>query len=83
MSEARHGVFLSARASGYERLARLGLPIFLDLKLHDIPTTVARRSKSLMTLDPRPQLVNVHASGGRAMVEAAAAAVTAAPSSSP
>jgi orotidine-5'-phosphate decarboxylase len=60
---------------GYEALARLGLPIFLDLKLHDIPTTVSRALKSLMSLEPKPQLVNVHASGGRAMVEAAAAAV--------
>lgn len=60
---------------GYEALARLGLPIFLDLKLHDIPTTVSRALKSLMSLEPRPELVNVHASGGRAMVEAAAAAV--------
>jgi orotidine-5'-phosphate decarboxylase len=61
--------------SGYEALARLGLPIFLDLKLHDIPTTVSRALKSLMSLDPKPQLINVHASGGRAMLEAAAAAV--------
>ena len=61
--------------SGYEALARLGAPIFLDLKLHDIPTTVSRALKSLMSLDPKPKLINVHASGGRAMVEAAAAAI--------
>lgn len=61
--------------SGYETIARLGPPIFLDLKLHDIPTTVSRALKSLMSLDPRPKLINVHAGGGRAMVEAAAAAV--------
>lgn len=68
--------FYSHGRAGYERLARQGLPIFLDLKLHDIPTTVARALSSLMTLEPRPALVNVHASGGRAMLEAAAAAVS-------
>jgi orotidine-5'-phosphate decarboxylase len=65
----RHG------REGYEALARLGLPIFLDLKLHDIPMTVSRALKSLMSLEPSPKLINVHASGGHAMVEAAAAAV--------
>lgn len=60
---------------GYERLGRKGLPIFLDLKLHDIPNTVARTLDQLMRLTPRPALVNVHASGGRAMIEAAAAAI--------
>jgi orotidine-5'-phosphate decarboxylase len=65
----RHG------PEGYEALARLGMPIFLDLKLHDIPRTVSRALKALLALEPKPQLVNVHASGGRAMMEAAAAAV--------
>jgi orotidine-5'-phosphate decarboxylase len=67
--------FYSQGRTGYERLARFGLPIFLDLKLHDISTSVARALNSLMGLDPPPALVNVHAGGGRAMIEAAAAAV--------
>jgi orotidine-5'-phosphate decarboxylase len=60
---------------GYERLARKGVPVFLDLKLHDIPNTVARTLDHLMTLAPRPAVVNVHASGGREMIAAAASAV--------
>ena len=60
---------------GYEKLASIGLPIFLDLKLHDIPTTVASAMKSLMRLDPRPAIVNVHATGGLDMMKAAADAV--------
>jgi orotidine-5'-phosphate decarboxylase len=68
-------LFYAQGRAGYERLARFGLPIFLDLKLHDIPTTVAQALNSLMALDPPPALVNVHAGGGKAMIEAAAAAV--------
>lgn len=45
-------------------------PVFLDLKLHDIPTTVAR---AMQALDPiAPWMVNVHSLGGRTMMQAAA-----------
>ena len=54
---------------------RPGLPIFLDLKLHDIPNTVAEGLRSLLRLDPRPAIVNVHATGGLDMMKAAADAV--------
>ena len=47
--------------------------IFLDLKLHDIPTTVARAAANCADLGAN--LLNVHAGGGRAMMEAAAEAV--------
>ena len=49
-----------------------GEPLFLDLKFHDIPNTVAGAIRS--SLHMRPFMVNVHASGGRVMMEAAAEA---------
>ncbi|MBX3209934.1 MAG: orotidine-5'-phosphate decarboxylase [Labilithrix sp.] len=47
----------------------LGLPVFLDLKLHDIPETVERAVAQASRLGAR--LVTVHASGGRAMLRRA------------
>lgn len=49
-----------------------GCAIFLDLKLHDIPATVAGATRSVAALEPR--FLTVHASGGPAMIEAAASA---------
>ena len=46
-----------------------GANIFLDLKLHDIPNTVARAVESVATLDV--QMLSLHLSGGREMVQAA------------
>ena len=60
---------------GFEAVAAEGLPIFLDLKLHDIPNTVASAMKSLMNLNPRPAIVNLHATGGLDMMKAARDAV--------
>lgn len=58
--------------NGVMELAELGLPIFLDLKFHDIPNTVA---KSIQALSPiTPAVLTVHAAGGRAMLEDAKAA---------
>lgn len=57
---------------GVHELAHLGLPIFLDLKLHDIPNTVAAAMQAIHVLEPA--IVTVHASGGRAMMEDAKAA---------
>jgi orotidine-5'-phosphate decarboxylase len=57
---------------GVLELHKLGLPIFLDLKLHDIPNTVASAMQAIHLLEP--SIVTVHASGGRAMMEDAKAA---------
>jgi orotidine-5'-phosphate decarboxylase len=67
--------FYANGAKGYEAVAAEGLPIFLDLKLHDIPNTVAEGMRSLMRLQPGPAIINLHASGGMAMMQAAAEAV--------
>ena len=65
--------FFSANGpSGVHEIASVGLPIFLDLKLHDIPNTVAKAMQALRPLEPA--VVTVHAAGGRAMLEEAKAA---------
>src|SRR5699024_6132135 len=50
-------------------IKEMGHNIFLDLKLHDIPNTVKSAMKQLAKLDV--DMVNVHASGGKAMMKAA------------
>ncbi|WP_404370420.1 orotidine-5'-phosphate decarboxylase [Sphingomonas sp. MMS24-J45] len=64
--------FMANGRSGVRDMAELGLPIFLDLKLHDIPNTVAKAIMALRGLDPT--ILTVHAAGGRAMLEDAKAA---------
>jgi orotidine-5'-phosphate decarboxylase len=60
-------------------IARLGSPIFLDLKFHDIPNTVAGAVRATASL-PGVRLVNVHSLGGLAMMRAAARAAKESPS---
>jgi orotidine-5'-phosphate decarboxylase len=61
--------------AGVMELADLGVPIFVDLKFHDIPNTVA---KAIHALNPlTPAVLTVHAAGGRAMMEDAKAAAPA------
>ena len=59
-------------AHGVREMADIGLPIFLDLKFHDIPNTVAKAVQALRPLEPA--ILTVHAAGGRAMLEDAKAA---------
>jgi len=66
--------YLNFGAAGVAQVVqRTGAEIFLDLKLHDIPHTVAGAAKAVSQLNPR--FLTVHASGGAAMVRAAAQAV--------
>lgn len=67
--------FYANGADGYRAVADAGIPVFLDLKLHDIPNTVAEGMRSLMQLDPAPAITTVHATGGLSMLRAAAAAM--------
>jgi orotidine-5'-phosphate decarboxylase len=67
--------FYAHGAKAYEAVAREGLPIFLDLKLHDIPNTVEQGLRALMQLASAPAILNVHAQGGLAMMQAARKAV--------
>ena len=65
--------FYAHGRQGYGRIADAGLPVFLDLKLHDIPNTVSGGLRALADLEPA--IVNVHAGGGAAMLRAAAEAL--------
>jgi orotidine-5'-phosphate decarboxylase len=62
--------FLANGAEGVRALA--GVPVFLDLKLHDIPNTVAGAMRAVLPL--RPRMLTLHASGGTAMLSAARSA---------
>jgi orotidine-5'-phosphate decarboxylase len=64
--------FAANGPAGVQAMAGVGLPIFLDLKLHDIPNTVGKAVEALASL--APAVLTVHAAGGRAMLEAAKAA---------
>jgi orotidine-5'-phosphate decarboxylase len=63
-------LFTSEGPRAVQKLAGLGFDIFLDLKVHDIPNTVAGAVAAAAKL-PRVRLVNVHASGGVEMMRAA------------
>jgi orotidine-5'-phosphate decarboxylase len=62
--------FLTARGpDGLAAIVEMGLPVFADVKFHDIPNTVAAAARALARLGVT--IFNVHASGGEAMLRAA------------
>lgn len=61
--------FTANGAAGVAQITRLRVPVFLDLKFHDIPNTVARAIAATAGLNTF--MMTVHASGGRAMLRAA------------
>ena len=69
-------LFSAAGPAGFARVAAQA-PVFLDLKLHDIPNTVAAAVTALLPL--RPAMLTVHAAGGPAMIAAARRAAEAGP----
>src|SRR5947209_3049751 len=62
-------LFVAHGPAAVEPIRRFGLPIFLDLKLHDIPQTVEGAARGVARLGV--QYVTVHASGGADMIRAA------------
>ena len=69
-------LFTSAGPDAVREVAQLGTGVFLDLKFHDIPNTVAGAVLASTGL-PGVQLVNVHALGGATMMRAAVQAISA------
>jgi orotidine-5'-phosphate decarboxylase len=61
--------FTANGPAGMEAVSGLGMPLFVDLKLHDIPNTVAAAMKGVVRL--KAAITTIHASGGAAMIRAA------------
>ena len=66
-------LYYNAGSAVISYLREQGKEVFLDLKLHDIPNTVAKSSAALCRLGAA--MFNLHAAGGREMMQAAKAAV--------
>lgn len=61
--------FTANGAAGVRQITQLGVPVFLDLKFHDIPNTVAKAIAATASMNMF--MMTVHTSGGRAMLQAA------------
>ena len=61
--------FTANGPAGMEAVSGLGMPLFVDLKLHDIPNTVAAAMRGVARLGAA--VTTIHASGGAAMIRAA------------
>lgn len=72
-------LFTRAGPAVINRLVDAGFDVFLDLKFHDIPNTVSGACKAAMAMGV--WMLNVHAIGGRVMMEAARAAMGSGPDS--
>src|ERR1051326_2934990 len=62
-------LFVRAGPDIVRRIRATGAPVFLDLKFHDIPNTVARAVEAAAQLDV--QMLTIHTSGGSEMMRAA------------
>ncbi|PPR80033.1 MAG: Orotidine 5'-phosphate decarboxylase [Alphaproteobacteria bacterium MarineAlpha2_Bin1] len=66
--------FSSNGPNGVKKIRDLGIPVFIDLKFHDIPNTVYGAIKSISKLQPK--IINVHTLGGPRMLEKALKSVS-------
>lgn len=73
--------FTANGPEGVRQVSGAGMPVFIDLKWHDIPNTVAGAVRASLAM--KPAIVNVHAAGGPAMLRAASDAAAAAGSERP
>jgi len=73
--------FTANGPDGVRQVSGVGMPVFIDLKWHDIPNTVAGAVRASLAL--KPAIVNVHAAGGPAMLRAASDAAAEAGSERP
>ncbi len=59
--------FMNNGPEGVKTIKKIGVPIFLDLKLHDIPNTVKKAAENVIKLNP--EYLTVHLNGGKRMIE--------------
>lgn len=59
--------FLKYGIEGVQKIKQFGIPIFLDLKLNDIPNTVKKAAQNVINLNP--EFLTVHISGGKNMLK--------------